>query len=661
MTANKPGAKIANALSRLFHALFLALRDYVVNVRIREEATGLTALQSLAGSSPLCWPGLAILLLATAAIIYLSLYGQRFPFLTAELWEGEIVKAPLPALYLALFIISFGWAYLLVGAVAFGLGAYVLAAAYAAFYGLFPGFSLMGTLWLALIPIWLLVLGGWVASSRPTRWNSSFLLLLSLLVALITYPSLHLKAILPGTGGRLVLAGIYFALVVNPWAMRKRSFKPSVAFVVSLALFLSLYALSLQHSSHEEVFAYTFLSFHDLLGLVSLFWFWMGLDLFRGAQSLAGWLAETIKSLLPRRIMDIALFLLLVLWGAIAYILVHGPTFGLLNPYWEKALWETYLDLDLPLPLVLALNYQFYLIAAICLLAVLLWLVKRLSSEMLMALFGLSLLGFFILYSGFNIWIALSSEDWETILGFWPIFIFITGMFWQLLKAISDLVSGVKAQIFLFLALLLIFGGISLLELAAGYPYFNRELNLNPFLGALYLGLPYFLYTYLYQRRYHVAISSRHLMLLFALGMLSAIPSLAIERLSTAPLIWLAIILATVWRWEYWNGLVYALAIALGFTVFYTHPVIIQIPAFTGFLGRLVQLQARYTENVIWPWEARWWLILCAISGAAAILGYWLSRARSAQGRTRTMFLVLGPALSLVFLVIYECALPGMH
>lgn len=179
MTANKPGAKIANALSRLFHALFLALRDYVVNVRIREEATGLTALQSLAGSSPLCWPGLAILLLATAAIIYLSLYGQRFPFLTAELWEGEIVKAPLPALYLALFIISFGWAYLLVGAVAFGLGAYVLAAAYAAFYGLFPGFSLMGTLWLALIPIWLLVLGGWVASSRPTRWNSSFLLLLS--------------------------------------------------------------------------------------------------------------------------------------------------------------------------------------------------------------------------------------------------------------------------------------------------------------------------------------------------------------------------------------------------------------------------------------------------------------------------------------------------
>ncbi|MBC7231841.1 MAG: hypothetical protein H5T68_01165 [Chloroflexi bacterium] len=100
---------------------------------------------------------------------------------------------------------------------------------------------------------------------------------------------------------------------------------------------------------------------------------------------------------------------------------------------------------------------------------------------------------------------------------------------------------------------------------------------------------------------------------------------------------------------------------ALGFTVFYTHPVIIQIPAFTGFLGRLVQLQARYAENVILPWETRWWWILLTISGSALILGRFLSSARSAQEHKRTLFLILGPSLRLAFLATCEFLLPGLY
>lgn len=659
--SDRRGAKPSHALLRLCSRLSSALRDYVVNVRIREEAAGFNALKSLAGSSLLCWPGLAVLLVAVVASPYLILYGYQFPALRAEIWEGEVVKAPQPALYIALLVISFGWAYLLAGATFLGLGVYVLAAAYAAFYGLFPGFSLMGTFWLALIPLWLLVMGAWVASSQPTRWRLPLLLLLSLLVAWITYPSLHLKAILPGTSGRFVLAAIYFALVANPWAMRKRLFQFSTALAMSLFLFLCFYALSLQQSALEEVFGYTFLSFHHLLGLVSLFWFWMGLDLFRGAQSLASWLAETVKSLVPRKVMNIALVLLLIAWGVTDYILVHGPALGLLNPYWEKALWNAYLALNLSMPFVFALNYHFYLIVVIWLLIALLCLAKRLSSERLMALFGISALGFFILYGGFNIWIALGSETWEPTLESGPLFIFVAGMFWQLLKAGSDLVAGAKVHTFLFLAFLLLFGGISLLELSAGYPYFNQELTLNTFLGALYLGLPYLLYTFLYQKRQHIPIPSNHLTLLFALGMLSAIPSLISGQFFIAPLIWLAIILVTGWRWQHWDGLVYTLALALGFTVFYTHPVIIQIPAFTSFLGRLVQLQARYAENVIWPWETRWWWILLTISGSALILGRFLSSARSAQEHKRTLFLILGTSLSLAFLATCKFLLPGFY
>nr|MBC7244402.1 hypothetical protein [Chloroflexota bacterium] len=174
--------------------------------------------------------------------------------------------------------------------------------------------------------------------------KTPLLLLLSFLVDLLSYPSLCLKAILLGTPGRLILTGVYFILVANPLVLKARTFKPTIAFAATLALFLSLYALSLQCSPAEEVFAYTFLAFHDLLGLVSLFWIWMGLDLFTSAQKLTDWCAEQVKTLMPRKILGTILFALLVLWVIIAYLLVHGPTPTPLNQHWGQVFWKAYLS-----------------------------------------------------------------------------------------------------------------------------------------------------------------------------------------------------------------------------------------------------------------------------------------------------------------------------
>ena len=103
---------------------------------------------------------LVALLLAVVITPYLRLAGQGYPVVMTEIYEGEVVGAPLPALYLALLVFSFAWAYLLTGAATYGLGAYVLAAAYAAYFGLLAGLSLAGTPWFTLVPIWLLLLGG---------------------------------------------------------------------------------------------------------------------------------------------------------------------------------------------------------------------------------------------------------------------------------------------------------------------------------------------------------------------------------------------------------------------------------------------------------------------------------------------------------------------
>jgi len=650
--------KRSNTLLDLGRALYHEAKDYVVNSWVRDELAGLNTLKVPLRGGRLYWPGLVMLLLAVVAGPYFRLAGQGYPVVAAEIYEGEVLGAPLPALYLALLVFSFAWAYLLTGAAGYGLGVYVLAAAYAAYFGLLAGLSLAGTLWFALVPIWLLLLGGWVASLRPapSAWLRTgsgqasrltwlrlpLLALLSWLVALMTYPSLGLSALLPGPWGRVALTALYFALVANPLVRRKApSFKPSIAFGVTLVLFVSLYALSLQRSTADEVFGWAFLSFHSLLGLVSLFWIWLGLDLFNGAQDIAERVAGIVETLMPPKALAATIFSLWVLWSAIAYLLTHGPGLGLttfLSKYgWGQTLLEGYLLLNPSPVLAFSLDYSLYLTIAICLFALGLRLTKRLSSERVMSLFNLSLFGFIVLYGFFGVMFAIGSEDWESTLGAWPLLIFVAGMFWQIPKAASGLVSGTKIQTSVFLGLLLAFGAISLLELTAGYSLFYKELSLNPLLGVLYLGLPYLLYTFLYQQRRRAPVSSGRLMLLFALGMLSALPALAWGTILIAPVVWLALILATVWRWGRWDGYldgaIYTSVLALGFVAFYTHPVIIPIPAFTAFLGRFVELQGQYAGDVIWPWEARWWWLLLAALGAAAILGCVLSRARLAKGR----------------------------
>ena len=238
-------------------------------------------------------------------------------------------------------------------------------------------------------------------------------------------------------------------------------------------------------------------------------------------------------------------------------------------------------------------------------------------------------------------------------------------MFWEILQVASGVFSGERERSLLFLGLLLLLGGISLLELSAGYPRFEQELGLNSFLGVLYLGLPYLLYTSLYQQQHYTPVSSKHLLLLFPVGMLSAIPSLLWGRILLAPLLWLIALLATVWRWgrwdDLWDGVVYTVALALGFVTFYTDPILIPVPSFTRLLSGFLEVQTRYAGHVIWPWEARWWWVFMGAIGAAVILGYLLAQAHMARHRARTLFLILGPLLSLIFIAAWELALPRAH
>jgi hypothetical protein len=146
-------------------------------------------------------------------------------------------------------------------------------------------------------------------------------------------------------------------------------------------------------------------------------------------------------------------------------------------------------------------------------------------------------------------------------------------------------------------------------------------------------------------------------------GMFSAIPALILKTIFIAPLLWFVILHTSIWRRnegeERSNGVVYTLALGMGFSVFYTHPIQIPIPAFTSLLGKFLELQNKYAEITIWPWQAGWWWILGGVTFSAVILGFLLDWARRSSGGQRILRSILGLSLSVAILAIFSFVLMG--
>jgi hypothetical protein len=269
------------------------------------------------------------------------------------------------------------------------------------------------------------------------------------------------------------------------------------------------------------------------------------------------------------------------------------------------------------------------------------------------------LLAFFILYGYFGAFYSLSGAT-DVLSGLQPLIIFVALMLWETTKAASDLAAGSRNRAGLLLGCLLVVASISVFELSAHAEHFALTLTVTPFFGAIYLGLPYLLYTLLYQQRRYAPAPAGHVRNIFLLGMVSAIPCLLAGRVFFAPCLWLVITLATVWRWgrweQLWDGLTYLLALGLGFAVYYTYPLFVPIPIFARFLNQLALLELKYTARNIPPWDPRWWQVFVGALGATAILGYLLWQARQSKGRRQAAFLILGVALSVAWLALGEYA-----
>lgn len=649
-------------LSTLWRTTVAILRDYVVGVRWKGEADGFRALRGLIRRGPLYWPGLVMLVCAVIAAPYLSRQAGRFATASTSFVE-ETVQTPLPALYLSLLVIALGWAYLLLGAHATGLATYFVASAYVTYYGLSLGSGLTSPFWFVLVPVWLLAVGAWGAAIHGTRWRGLWIVGLSLLAALHTYIGLGLHRLLSLPWGLLLPAAAYFGLLGNRWVAGRRPIRPSLVFIVTLALFLSLYSATLHSAPAGQFSPYVVFVFRYVLPFLEIFWFWMGAQLIETARTLAGWTLARLEALMPRTALSRTVAVLWLGWTIALAVLTYAyrveGTAATARDGWQGAVLSIYLSLKPSLALVEASWYHVLVNLALAIYMFVLQTKKRLSTEKLLQVVGVSLLAFFIAYGYFSAFYSLHGAT-DVLSGPQPLLIFVALMLWETTKASSDLAAGSGHRAGLLLGCLLIVASISLFELTTDAEYFAMLLAVTPFVGAVCLGLPYLLYTVLYEQRRFTPVPAEQLRLVFLLGMASAIPCLWSGRLFFAPALWLVIVLGTVWRRGRWesalDGLTYLLAIGLGFSVYYVYPLAVPIPPFTRFLSQLAQAQLVYTIHKTLPWDPQWWSAMAGPLVAAALLGYVLWRARPASTRKQAGLLIGAALLSCLFLAGWQSA-----
>jgi hypothetical protein len=644
-----------------------AVRDYVTDAR--DELTALAVLRRVIEGGPRFWLGLILLALTLAGTAYFRVQGDGLAVIRAQVLDDEWIALPPAALWLASLALALGWTYLLQGAAGYGLGAYTLAVLLATSYGLLPAMPLSHQPWFLLLPLWLLVQGIWLALARPGRWRWLALLALCWLTSLLTYRSLGLHWSLPGLLSQGLLGAGYWALsLVALMAQRHRQRRvpswPGLSFAVTLSLWVAYSLLTGLCVPPAEWLSLSYLALHGLLGLVGLFWFWMGLELFSSSQSLVGWGLATAQRLLSLRALGRLLVALWLAWLALACLVAFPLPLAVLEwlggsglGRWLLAAYAAWRPSDL---FATVMIFDLYPTAALLLAATALAVLRRLTEWRLAGLFAAGLFILLVLWGGLGLFYAFGQQKLQP-LGFWPLLLSVGGMFWQVLQRSGDLVRGRTPRVELFIGFLLCLAGVSLVELVAQGALFEQELALNAFNGVLYLGLPYLAYRALYRQKRFTPVRRSHLLVLFAWGLASALPVLARPQAAFTPLVWALGLWLTVWRTGRWDdlvdGVVYGLALGLGCAAFAAHPISLPTPALLPLADRLAAWQEQWALRIIWPWQPAWWLNLLALAASGALLGLFLSLAHRQAGWRRYALVALALVVSGAVLAVRKLPL----
>ncbi len=654
---------------------YAILKSYWVKVYWEEISEGGLQLRKLTSDLKfLGWLGVIIVLLNLLLTTYLYFYSGGLPSLhIIDEVNGTTFSVPSTSFYFALLGYALGWAFLLAGALYSNAWAFLVAGVAFVYYVGPLGFALTNK-WLFALPALLVII---LATLRTHKWRRSVpLFLLCFGFAFIILYTTPVKTMIPRDYrwvGILPLGLIVYYLITSPWLARERKHQPLFVFSVSAGVILLFFLLCLSLSADQEAArSGVFLSFKEIMYLVSVFWFILGVELVEMSLRVTDWAVDLGRMLFSERIVRTSI--------AVVWMLELALTPFVLRAADMKV---SFLSFTLSPDLLVSLEIHFYLLLGILALVFILVWKRKLNTERLLYIFSFYLLSFLLIQGYYSNLLSFAEVE---ELGLWTLFIYLAGMTWQTFLGGAGFVEGDGkwfphiSRLLLFLGVILLMTAVSHLKLVAGDPQFIQLTQLEPFLGIIYLGLPYALYLFLYRQGYYTPVPQRQLLTLFVLGAVVAIPALMVEHspfltgISVIGALILAIVVSeslkflavylTVYKTpgftEVMDGLACVGAAGLGFATFYNHPLL--IPFLPGS-WQSVYFLAPVREN----YEV--FLIFFTHLASAAVLGYFvgLARQRVIRGlssesttlRVVRQLVVLGSGLFLAILFrgLYEAVL----
>lgn len=585
--------------------------------------------------------------------------------LSGDVEPGATGLTPL-ALVISLAMLTLGWSFALTAAIQLPLWGYVLVCAYLAWYGILTGAASAGTFLFSLPTLWMVFIGWRLARVNPSRWRWLWLLILGVGAGHLTFAALGLSRLVPdqyNLAGRFVLGLVYFVLLNNRLSLRKfsdqfRSPSRGLVFcgsVVVIGLFLGLSANSDLAATKENLL----LSMRSMLGVVDLFWFWLGWSLFEGGISLAEWFTKKAIRVIRMRAARIVIPIVWLLCTFFGWIATHPVPMQLV--IFSKKIGLQDWMLTWSTPVYFAVQGSVYAGIAVMLIAAILALLHRLTQKrlvLLTSLWAASYLGISGYYESLSAFATLE-EDAAAQLSFFAGLSLVGGILWKLAKSgVSFWETRSRGRLMTLAAILLMMLCISGVTLGARLPDLVMEYTLYSFFGVIYLGFPLTLMKLLPVFTEYQPPRGLGLFALFGLGCLSAsivmmINPYAGPHMTLAPILWLIVL---IWlgkrlaRMQGWmDGMVAGSALALGFITFWLAPQALPIPFIVEpNLWQRTYLDAQLNRPLLE--EGQVWITLAALI-AGGLMGFICYAVRRAPLKI-AIGLVVGVSLAFVVPVL---------
>jgi hypothetical protein len=587
----------------------------------------------------------------------LVLLGGGLP-LAAVLLSGALISGDSLALIFGLTLFATAWAFALSAATRLSLPGYVIVCAYLAWYGILAGGELAGTPWFALPTTWMLWVGGAVGDAMARRWRWVWRWVLCFGVAYLTYGAWGLYRNLPHSWywpGQVVLSLVYLGALALTDRLRKplalgRTFWGTLGVVV---LFFVLAGWKDGGALREN----TVLSFQGILGLVDLFWMWLGGSLFVGALEAGEWGTGRVGQWLPERFTR---WLWPVCWlttAVVGYLLLWpSAPVQLMWPLYRLGVY-TWVDTWSYTMYFTVRGQAFVSLAAlVVVLAGVLFRKRRwLSPAWINGVWIAAFIGQLGYHQAMTAFWTVEAEA-TAPLAFWPALVLLGGLTWQMMTAGRGWAGASWARLYGLVGALLLLVSVSTVLVGVGSPTVILEYTLYSFLGILYLGVPLVLRALLFRDADVEPLSGGQLALCFGLGCLSAAVILGINpyagtHLALAPLLWAAALVLLGRRLVRldvgWEGATAGGALALGFATFWMSPEMLPIP----LLAFVNAWQQRYVDTVLnrpVMQAGQFWFTLLALAAGVGVGLAWKLRRRLLV----MILLIVGCALAFAWVAL---------